>query len=163
VRIENIHERALPAGTATAVGGLIEGLAGADDRLWPHDRWPAMRLDAGLRRGSRGGHGPIRYEVVEHQPGCLVRFRFLSPTTLVGEHAYELNTNGTVPVLRHVLRARAEGRMRWQWPLLVKPLHDALIEDSLDRAVATVSATTYKPERWSWRVCGLRWLSRTLL
>jgi hypothetical protein len=114
-------------------------------------------------RAAGGGHGPIRYEVVEHQPGCLARFRFLSPTQLVGEHAYELNTHGTAPVLRHVLRARAEGRMRWQWPLLVKPLHDALIEDSLDRAVATVSATTYKPERWSWRVCGLRWLSRTLL
>ena len=163
MRIENVHERKLPAGVAAAAGRLIDGLAGVDDRLWPHDRWPAMRLDAGVRTGSKGGHGPIRYEVVEHEPGHLVRFRFLAPTGLVGEHAYELDAHSTPVVLRHVLRGHAEGRMRWQWPLLVAPLHDALIEDSFDRAVATVSATPCEPARWSRRVRGLRWLSERLL
>lgn len=122
-----------------------------------------MRLDAGVRVGSKGGHGPIRYEVVEHEPGDLVRFRFLAPTGLVGEHAYELDAHSTPVVLRHVLRGHTEGQMRWQWPLLVAPLHDALIEDSFDRAVATVSATPCEPARWSRRVRGLRWLSERLL
>jgi hypothetical protein len=42
-------------------------------------------------------------------------------------------------------------------------LHDALIEDSFDRAIAEVSSTTYEPTRWSWRVRGLRWLSKRAL
>jgi hypothetical protein len=62
-----------------------------------------------------------------------------------------------------VLSGRAEGRMRWQWPLLFGPLHDALIEDSLDHAIAAVSETTYEPARWPVRVRALRWLLKGLI
>lgn len=64
--------------------------------------------------------------------------RITGPAGLIGEHRYELDTRGAVVILRHVLDARTEGRMRWQWPLLFEPFHDALIEDSLDRAAARV-------------------------
>jgi hypothetical protein len=161
MRIENIHERVLPTGGASA-GPLIDGLAGADDRLWPHDRWPPMRLQDGLREGSEGGHGPVRYQVVEHQPGRLVRFRFTAPPGLVGEHGYELKVSERI-ALRHTLTGRAEGRMRWQWPLLFGPLHDALIEDSLDRALAAVSEVPYAPARWPYRARALRWLLKGLM
>jgi hypothetical protein len=53
--------------------------------------------------------------------------------------------------------------MRWQWPLLFGPLHDALIEDSLDRAVAAVSEMTYEQARWPGRVRTLRWLLKGLV
>jgi hypothetical protein len=163
MRIANVHERALPAGGAKAKAkALIDGLAGADDRLWPHDRWPPMRFECGLREGSDGGHGPVRYQVVELRPGRLVRFRFTGPPGLTGEHGYELEA-GDRSVLRHTLTARAEGRMRWQWPLLFGPLHDALIEDSLDRAVAAVSEAPYEPARWSPRARTLRWLLKGLM
>jgi hypothetical protein len=69
VRIHNTHERTLPAGGMP--GSLIDGLAGDDDRLWPHDRWPAMRFDGGLQEGNHGGHGPIRYRVLELLEGLL--------------------------------------------------------------------------------------------
>ena len=39
-------------------GRLLDGLSAADDRLWPKDRWPAMRFDRPLKVGARGGHGP---------------------------------------------------------------------------------------------------------
>jgi hypothetical protein len=162
MKIENVHERLLPAGGATA-GSLIDGLAGAEDRLWPHDRWPPMRFEGGLREGNEGGHGPVNYQVVEHQPGRLVRFRFTGPLGLVGEHRYELEDGEETVLLRHVLSGRAEGRMLWQWPLLFGPLHDALIEDSLDHAVAVVSETTYEPARWPARVRVLRWLLKGLI
>jgi hypothetical protein len=161
MRITNVHERTLPAGGAPAEA-LINGLAGADDQLWPHDRWPPMRFERGLREGSEGGHGPVRYQVVELSPGRLARFRFTGPPGLIGEHSYELET-GDRTVLRHALTARAEGRMRWQWPLLFGPLHDALIEDSLDRASAVVSETPYKPAQWSPRARTLRWLLKGLM
>jgi hypothetical protein len=162
MRIANVHERALPAGGAAAKS-LIDGLAGADDRLWPHDRWPPMRFERGLREGSEGGHGPVRYQIVELRPGRLVRFRFTGPPGLIGEHGYELEAGDGTVLLRHSLTGRAEGRMRWQWPLLFGPLHDALIEDSLDRAVATVSDVPYEPARWSRRARALRWLLKGLM
>ena len=122
-----------------------------------------MRFESGLREGSDGGHGPVRYQVVEHQPGRLVRFRFTAPPGLLGEHRYELEDSDGTVLLRHVLTGRAEGRMRWQWPLLFGPLHDALIEDSLDRAVAAVSEMTYEQARWPGRVRTLRWLLKGLV
>jgi hypothetical protein len=161
MRIVNVHERALPAGGAIAEA-LIDGLAGDDDRLWPRDRWPPMRFEHGLCEGSDGGHGPVRYQVIEHRPRRLVRFRFTAPAGLIGEHAYELEA-GDRTVLRHTLTARAEGRMRWQWPLLFGPLHDALIEDSLDHAIAVVSEVPYEPAQWPLRVRALRWLLKGLM
>jgi hypothetical protein len=162
VQIDNVHEQVLPTAGPLAEA-LIDGLAGTDDRLWPHDRWPAMHLDGGLRVGSEGGHGPIRYRVLEHQPGRLVRFAFTAPEGLIGEHGYQLDSSEGKPVLRHVLRGRTVGRMRWQWPLLFEPLHDALIEDSFDRAVAAVSETPYEPRQWQRRARTLRWLLKGLL
>lgn len=162
MRINNVHERRLPVGDVPA-GSLIDGLAGDEDQLWPHDRWPPMRFEGGLREGNEGGHGPVRYQVVEHRPGRLVRFHFTGPPGLIGEHHYELEDGDGTTLLRHVLTGRAEGRMLWQWPLLFGPLHDALIEDSLDRAVAAMSETTYQPARWSARARTLRWLLKGLV
>jgi hypothetical protein len=161
MRINNIHERTLPPGGTP--GLLIDGLAGDDDRLWPHDRWPAMRFEGGLREGNRGGHGPIRYGVLEHQRGQLARFGFTAPPGLIGEHRWELLDSGDTVVLRHVLTGHTEGRMRWQWPLLFEPLHDALVEDALDHAVAEMSESAYRPARWPARARTLRWLLDGLL
>src|SRR3954452_21027347 len=80
--IRNVHERRLDAAPGE-VGALLDSLAGADDRLWPHDRWAAMRferpLDARasaepLRVGASGGHGPIRYQVSRYVAGRVVAF-----------------------------------------------------------------------------------------
>jgi hypothetical protein len=156
MKIHNVHERMLPLNGTP--GSLIDGLAGDDDRLWPHDRWPAMRFDGGLQAGNQGGHGPIRYRVLEHQPGQLARFRFTGPPGLIGEHRWELDHSPDAIVLRHVLNGYTEGRMRWQWPLLFEPLHDALVEDALDHAVAEMSEAAYQPARWPARARSLRWL-----
>jgi len=53
-----------------------------------------------------------------------------APEGPTGEHGFELDSSGGWLVLRHALRGRTAGRLRWQWPLLMfEPLHDALIED----------------------------------
>ncbi len=31
---------------------MLDTLSDADDRLWPHERWPPLRLDGGLRPGA---------------------------------------------------------------------------------------------------------------
>lgn len=132
MNIRNVHQRTLSCAPEEA-GALIDSLASPDDRLWPVDRWPAMRFDRGLVPGARGGHGPIRYEVAAHIAGREARFTFTG-SGLTGQHWLELDCTGTRPVLRHVIQARVHGRLVVLWALAIRWLHDALVEDALDRA-----------------------------
>jgi hypothetical protein len=142
------------------VGRLIDSLASENDQLWPRDRWPAMRFAKELCVGASGGHGPVRYFVEAYQPGRSVRFRFTHPSGFDGFHGYELQESGSAEtVLRHVLKINLTGSARFGWPLLFRPLHDALIEDSLERASAFVGASS-ADRGWSTRVRLLRWVLR---
>ena len=85
----NVHERTLNA-SITETGKLIDGLASSDDKLWPHDRWPAMKFDRPLEVGAIGGHGPIRYTVESYKPGRYIQFRFIEPTGFLGSHRFEV-------------------------------------------------------------------------
>ncbi|MFC5905851.1 SRPBCC family protein [Streptacidiphilus monticola] len=130
----NIHERRIPA-TPEQVGALLDALAGEGDPLWPYPEWPRMRLDAGLCVGSRGGHGPIGYTVASYVPGQWVRFGFVAPRGFDGFHEFTVLPEGSGgTVLRHVLAMRLHGFARLSWPLAFRWLHDALLEECLDRA-----------------------------
>ena len=154
--IHDVHARLFAAEPAE-VGRLIDSLASDDDRLWPCDRWPAMRFDRPLQVGASGGHGPVRYEITDYEPGRRVVFSFRPPTGLRGWHGLEAEGSPGRPgvVLRHVLEAEPLGWMRVRWPLVIGPLHRALVEDALDRALA---ATGGEPRaQWSRWVRFLRW------
>ncbi|MER7503835.1 SRPBCC family protein [Nonomuraea pusilla] len=155
----NVHERRLAAPAARA-GALIDSLAGQDDRLWPHERWPAMRFDRPLQVGAEGGHGPVRYRVEHYRPGTRVRFRFRAPAGFDGYHEYEVRPLGDGGcLLRHSLVMSARPRAWLTWPLVFRPLHDALLEDSLDKAERSLGAGPRPPRRWSVRVRLLRSLA----
>ncbi|HEX6674476.1 MAG TPA: SRPBCC family protein [Actinomycetes bacterium] len=166
MEIRNVHERILPA-TADQVGTLLDGLAGPGDRLWPAGRWPGLplRFDRPLGVGARGGHGSVRYTVEEYVPGRLVVFRFSERMGLDGTHRFEVDDREGVVELRHVLVGRPRGlRTLLSWLLVVRPLHDAVLEDLLDRAELAVSGRVLRPARWSWWVRLLRRrLARRLL
>jgi hypothetical protein len=159
VRVVNIHERILDA-SAERVGQLIDSLASADDRLWPHDRWPAMCFDRPLGVGAVGGHGPIGYVVESYAPGRGVRFLFTKPEGFVGIHRFETEPIGpTKTKLRHVIDMQTNGKAALAWAIAIRPLHDALLEDLLDRAER---ATGAKPpaRKWSRWVRVIRWAMR---
>jgi hypothetical protein len=163
IPVRNVHERHFAA-PADQVGLLIEGLASPNDRLWPSSRWPRMRLDRPLQVGAAGGHGPIRYHVETHEPGRTVRFRLTAPGGFDGFHSFEVvpaDDQGTI--LRHVLEMNARGLAVLTWPLIFRPLHDALVEDGLDNAARALGEAA-GPRRWSLRVRLLRgafrWLAR---
>lgn len=155
MQVRNVHRRPITSGRVAA--DLVDGLASSDDRLWPHDRWPAMRLDRGLEVGSRGGHGPVRYHVVAYEAGRSVRFRFDAPRGFDGTHGFDVVDRDGDAELVHVLEARLTGPARLSWPLVFRPLHDALIEDALDRAVRATGEVPDPPARWSRTVRLLRW------
>ncbi|WP_216905441.1 SRPBCC family protein [Nocardia noduli] len=151
----NVHERRLPASAAEA-GVLLDGLAGSGDRLWPKEKWPAMRFDRPLSVGAIGGHGPIRYTVEEYQPGQRIRFRFTGPRGLDGFHEFTVTEADDGSLVRHLLAARPRGPMRLSWPLVFRGLHDACVEDCLDNAERALTGTVRAPTRWSGRVRLLR-------
>lgn len=104
-----------------------------------------MRFDRPLGVGAAGGHGPLRYTVQEYERGVRIRFRFTAPAGFHGYHEYE-----AVPGrLIHRLVMTTHGPARLSWPLIFRPLHDALIEDSLDTAQRSLGAAPHQPARWS--------------
>lgn len=154
--VYNLHVRRLPS----VDPDLIDSLAGRADRLWPDKVWPAMRFDRPLGVGATGGHGPVRYQVVAYEPGHWVRFRFSGPRGFDGFHEFTVHRADKHAELHHLLAMTARGPARITWPLLWRPLHDALIEDSLDRAEQAATGTVRVPARWSRYVRLLRALFR---
>ncbi len=154
--IENTHERLLSAPLAVA-GELIDRLSSEADALWPRESWPPLRFDGPLAVGARGGHGPVRYFVSEYEPGRRVLFRFTAPRGFNGTHGFAAEEIAPgVTCLRHSLEMRAAGWARLTWPLAFRWLHDALIEDALDRAEAFCAGQVVQPREWSLRVRLLR-------
>lgn len=157
MKVRNVHEMELPV-PIQRVGALIDSLGSSEDALWPVNDWPRMRFDGPLRAGARGGHGPIRYVVEDYRPGKSVRFRFTGPGGFDGFHCYEVSTlSAGTTLLRHSLEMTARGSAVLSWPFAFEPLHDALMEDSLSFAQASLGLTP-QARQWSIRVRFLRWL-----
>lgn len=159
MKVRNVHERIVPE--VTQAKALIDSLASVDDALWPIATWPRMDLDQPLRVGAAGGHGPIRYFVEAYEPGNSVRFRFTRPMGFHGWHSYEVGpVEPGLLALRHTLEMSTSGVALLSWPTVFRPLHDALIEDSMARAQAALGQPP-AVQPWSLWVKILRWtLSR---
>lgn len=156
IKVFNVHKRELNA-TPEQAGALINSLASKEDALWPINSWPRMKFDRTLQIGAEGGHGPIRYFVKEYEPGRLITFRFTSPKGFDGFHGYEvIAVPGQSVVLRHTLRMTARFPATVTWPVIFRPLHNALMEDSLATAQASLG---HHPQMspWSPWVRFLRW------
>ena len=147
--MRNVHRRRLAA-PAARIGPLLDRLGGPDDPLWPAPAWVPMRLDRPLTVGARGGHGEVRYHVTLHEPGRRVRFRFESEVGLDGWHELRIEPDGAdACVLTHEVRARPAGGMRALWPLAVRWMHDAVLEDLLDNAELITTGSVSRPARWT--------------
>lgn len=154
----NTHTRSIPVPVAEA-GALLDTLSGSGDRLWPGTAWPPLVLDRPLSVGASGGHGVVRYTVQGYQPGRWLSCRFdrvFGTTGFTGFHEFlVLDADGGTE-LTHRVAARLTGRFRLLWPLAVRWLHDALIEDLLDRAEYELTGSVRTPARWSGYVRLLR-------
>lgn len=158
----NIHSRDLPV-PCDAAGALIDALATHDDRMWPSGQWPPIRLDRPLGVGAVGGHGPIRYVVVDHQPGRWARFRFTRPRGFDGFHEFTVEpVDATHVRLTHLTAMRPRRSARLSWPLVYRPLHDALLEDALDNATYALTGKAHRT-RWSMQARLLHRLGRILM
>ncbi|HQV33169.1 MAG TPA: SRPBCC family protein [Calditrichia bacterium] len=156
MQIRNTHRREMNAPIET-VGALLDTLASREDRLWPGEAWPRMKFDRPLSVGADGGHGPIRYFVEEYQPSTYIRFRFTGPRGFDGFHELRMEAlpeNQTF--LIHNLEMSARGIANLSWPLIFRPLHDALVEDAFTKAQAQLGLSP-EIQPWSLQVRFLRW------
>ncbi|MFI9718342.1 SRPBCC family protein [Streptomyces sp. NPDC052396] len=145
----NVHERVLMA-DAGRVGALIDTLGSHEDLLWPHRDWPPMTFDRPLSPGAMGNHGPVRYTVTAYVPATWVRFTFRAPHGFGGFHEFTaLPLDEERTVLRHTLAMNVRRTARLTWPLAWRPLHDACLEDSLDRAELACTGAVERPARRS--------------
>jgi hypothetical protein len=161
MQVRNVHERNFTQPLAT-VGALIDSLASRDDRLWPCGKWPPMRFDRPLAVGAAGGHGPVRYSVEEYHPGQSIVFRFSAPRGFDGTHRFEVEERRGQTVLRHLIEMRATGPALLSWPLAVRSLHNAAIEDCFDQATISLGIQLERPARWPIYVRLLRAVMRAV-
>jgi hypothetical protein len=147
--VHNVHER-LVAAPVEEIGPLLDRAGGPDDVIWPSPAWPPMVLDRPVAVGAAGGHGPIHYRVTAHEPGRSVEFAFDPDTGLRGTHRLTAEPAGpSATLVRHVLEGRLTGPARLSWPLGIRWLHDAVLEDLLDRVERAAGTGPERPARWS--------------
>ena len=133
MHIVNIHKRnyKVPKDQFMA---LFSTLASKEDKIWPKEKWPSMKLDNGLNEGSKGGHGPIRYFVRAHIPGEKLVFQFTKPIGFDGVHKFDIEEleKDQIKVI-HTIDMKTDLIGSFLWYIGIKWLHDALIEDGLDK------------------------------
>jgi hypothetical protein len=95
--------------------------------------------------------------VLEEVAPDRLRFRFTAPAGLHGHHEFTISGDSLI----HVLAGTLHGWARLSWPLVFRPLHDALLEQLLDRAELAVTGRVAQPAGWSPYVRFLRALAGT--
>jgi hypothetical protein len=157
VSMRNVVRRVIPA-NADAVGAQLERL----EVLWPAPIWPALRLDGGLVAGSTGRHGPISYRVETHDVGRRSRWVFSPEVGLTGYNEISVGPDGPGrSVITDVLTGRLRGRMVLVWPVGLRWLHEALINDLFDNIERAATGHVRRRHRHSVWVRTMRWVGKS--
>jgi len=150
MKIINIHQREYNH-PLSDLSKIFETLATDNDLIWPKEKWNPMILDNGLCVNSSGGHGIIRYYISRYEDRKLIEFRFVEPKEFVGIHCFEL-----IPIaddrtiIKHTINAQLNVKGLILWYLVVKWLHDALLEDCLDKIENNLEQSNAKTNYNPW-------------
>jgi hypothetical protein len=75
-----------------------------------------------------------------------------------GRHYFEIIPRRGHVIIRHDLEGDCDLGMWLKWTFLVKPLHNAVIEDAFDKVESRFSGTAVKRSHWGSWVRFLRWM-----
>ncbi|WP_369992896.1 hypothetical protein [Winogradskyella sp.] len=129
----NVHTRKIEQ-PKEKVARLLRTLATENDLVWPYENWPAIRFKDGFNVGSKGGHGHIRYTVLDYKEGEYYKFQFTKPDGFVGTHELRINAIGNNSTeIRHIIGIKLSFRATLLWTFIIRWLHDALIEEAFDK------------------------------
>lgn len=155
MRVINIHKRIINA-PQKKVAQLFKTLTTSEDLVWPYENWPAIKFKDGLKVGSKGGHGRIRYTIVEFKEGEHIKFQFSKPEGFNGTHALKVEAiDETTTEISHIISANTSFKATFFWIFVIRWLHDALIEEAFDK-VENYFTETKKKTRYNLWVRFLR-------
>lgn len=147
MKVLNIHQRIIQQ-PKSELEKLFRTLSSKNDMMLATDRWSPMKLDKGLQVGSKGGHGPIKYTVIDYQLDNSITFRF-DLTGFDGYHKFVLTAlDSHKTELKHIIDMNTSGAATFKWALAIRWLHDAYIEDAFDKVESHFLATK-KQNKWS--------------
>ncbi|QNG20567.1 DUF2867 domain-containing protein [Rhodococcus triatomae] len=155
MRIRNIHERVVDA-DAEDIAPLLATIGQPDDVLYP-PLWEPMWFDGPVAVGASGTHGTI----TAYEPGRLIEIAFPDGIGVTGTHTFTVTTLGPRrSLVRHDVDADATlvGWLGWQ--ALIRPAHDAVLEQVLDRLQAGVGCPPSRPHDPPPYARLLRWFER---
>ncbi len=148
MKVLNIHKRTLNQ-PKNKISELLETLSTKNDRIWPKEKWPEMKFENGIQVGAKGGHGPIRYSVEKYNPNEIIQFRFSRPDGFNGIHKFEIKElTDKQTEIKHTIDMNTEGKGTLIWIFAIRSLHDALIEDGLDKLENNFSGDL-KSTKWN--------------
>jgi len=134
MKITNIHKRIINQ-PKESISKILDTLSSNNDLLWPKEKWPPMVFRKGLIEGETGGHRPIRYSIKKYIPGSLIEFDFMKPDGFNGIHKFEITEiEKDKTELKHTISMTVSGKGMFTWYFAIKWLHDALLEDCMDKA-----------------------------
>jgi len=155
MKILNIHKREFNQ-SKEKLGKLLHSLSNKDDEIWPYENWPSMKFKDGLKKGSKGGHGQIRYTIEKYIQNEFIQFKFTSPKGFNGVHNFKINElENEKTELKHTIEMSIVGTDILNWIFIIKPLHNALLRDALDKVENQFKSNNSKTE-WSFWVKTLR-------
>ena len=132
MRVVNRHKRIINQPKET-VSQLFKTLATAKDQIWPSQNWPKMYFTEGLKVGSQGGHGQIRYTIIDFKPGEHIKFEFTKPEGFKGTHELNIKAlSNDASEINHMINMNTTFKSSLLWVFIIRWLHDALIEDAFD-------------------------------
>jgi len=154
MKVTNIHKRVIHQ-SKDKVSKILDSLSSKDDQLWPNEQWPPMVFRKGLSEGAIGGHVPIKYSIQKYIPGNTIEFKFIKPDGFKGIHKFEITElDSKKTEIKHTIKMSLSGKGVLTWYLAIKWLHDALLEDCLDK-VESHFLQEPKSTKWNVWVCML--------
>lgn len=159
MKITNIHKRIINQ-PKESISIILDSLSSNNDRLWPKEKWPPMIFRKGLKEGAIGGHRPIKYSIKKYIPGSLIEFNFMKPDGFKGIHKFEITEIEKDKIeLKHTINMNVSAKGIFTWYFTIKWLHDALLEDCLDKVENNFLTEKIKTD-WNFWVRFLRSIFR---
>lgn len=156
MKVVNIHARIINQ-PKEEVSKLVQTLATPNDKIWPTKNWPAMWFKDGLVVGSNGGHGRIRYMIIELNKGSHYTFKFRKPDGFNGTHELSVTSiSESVCEVKHCIKMQTSLKASFVWIIIIRWLHDALIEEAFDNIETHFSKKQHLVKYSLW-VRLLRW------
>ena len=156
MKIINIHKRTFNQ-PKEILGELLGSLSTKEDKIWPYEKWYSMKFENGLKIGSKGGHGSIRYTIEKYTPNEFIQFIFTKPKGFIGVHSFEINElSDDKTELKHTIKMDVKFADLFNWIFVIKPLHNALLQDALDKVENHFNSKNNVVTEWSFWVKSLR-------